>query len=108
MEFGEGCGQHVCVHSFKDFPKNENVCNVKNYTVKLSKDVGFDKVEVNNVEDLLDSYKEELRNEELIQVDELQKPDEKEADNKTCSQADYQNTSNASNLVDELLTLFEK
>ena len=49
-----------CVHGYKGFNVNNDLSKAQRNIVKMANTVGFDEVDEGDVEELLDSYREEL------------------------------------------------
>lgn len=67
-----GCWKKLwpeCVHGFEVFDGKETVSAVRKELVTLSHKLGFDEVDEDDVQELLDSHAEPLSTEELIQLE---------------------------------------
>ncbi|XP_064103302.1 tigger transposable element-derived protein 1-like [Macrobrachium nipponense] len=70
-----GVWKHLCpqlVHDFVGFDISENIYKASKECLVKAKEAGFDELEEKDIEELLESHREELTNEELLEMEKLQ------------------------------------
>ncbi|XP_066547533.1 tigger transposable element-derived protein 1-like [Amia ocellicauda] len=64
------------VNDFRDFAADEVLTNARHEIVELARTAGFDEVNEENVAELLESHREELSNEDLLELDKEREQEE--------------------------------
>ena len=70
-----GVWKHLCpqlVYNFVGFDIQENVLKVNKESLDKAREAGFDELEQNDIDELLESHREELTNEELFEMEKIQ------------------------------------
>lgn len=57
------------VHDFKGFNINDNLASTNSKSLRLAQQVGFENLESEDIDKLLNSHQEELSNEELLEIE---------------------------------------
>uniref|UniRef100_A0A8C4Q849 Uncharacterized protein n=2 Tax=Eptatretus burgeri TaxID=7764 RepID=A0A8C4Q849_EPTBU len=107
--WGKLCPQFV--NGFKGFSVNNDLLKARRNIVEMAKTVGFDEVKEGDVEELLDSYREELSNEDLLLLEKERQVEESEVESEeveplrtlTCKRM-----AEAFRLIDMGLTIFDE
>lgn len=69
------------VHNFKGFSNNDNVASANRKSLHFAQKLGFDELEDNDIDELLQSHQEELSNDDLLEIERerVQRMEEAEA-----------------------------
>ena len=70
-----GVWKHLCpqfVHDFVVFDINDNVLRANKESLDKAREAGFDDLEQKDIDELLESHREELTNEELLEMEKIQ------------------------------------